>query len=104
MASSLSIAILAALHDRPTVDEIISWIDVETILLLFTMMILVGILTETGVFDYLAVYAYKVSSICDMKYSNTLVVIKHVNLHQKENGVKGRKKEFNVVRRCKKVW
>jgi Na+/H+ antiporter NhaD/arsenite permease-like protein len=60
LASSLSIAILAALHDRPTVHEIMAWIDVETILLLFTMMILVGILTETGVFDYLAVYAYKV--------------------------------------------
>lgn len=37
------------------------WIDVETILLLFAMMILVGILTETGVFDHLAVYAYRVN-------------------------------------------
>lgn len=36
------------------------WIDVETILLLFSMMILVGILTETGVFDHLAVYAFRV--------------------------------------------
>lgn len=60
MSPLFSIAILAALHDRPTVHEIISWIDIETILLLFTMMILVGILTETGVFDFLAVYAYKV--------------------------------------------
>lgn len=60
LASCLSIALLAALEDRPTVEEIISWIDVETILLLFSMMLLVGILTETGIFDYLAVYAYKV--------------------------------------------
>lgn len=60
LASTLSIGILACLNDRPTVEEIVKWIDVETILLLFSMMILVGILTETGVFDYLAVYAYKV--------------------------------------------
>jgi Na+/H+ antiporter NhaD/arsenite permease-like protein len=60
IASTLSIALLAALNDRPTQEEIIAWIDVETIFLLFSMMILVGILTETGIFDHLAVYAYKV--------------------------------------------
>lgn len=60
IASTLSIAFLAALNDRPTHEEIIGWIDVETILLLFSMMILVAILTETGVFDHLAVYAYRV--------------------------------------------
>jgi len=41
-------------------SELISWIDVETLLLLFSMMVLVAILSETGIFDYLAVYAYKV--------------------------------------------
>lgn len=40
--------------------ELISWIDVDTLLLLFSMMILVAVFAETGVFDYLAVYAYKV--------------------------------------------
>uniref|UniRef100_A0A336L061 CSON002011 protein n=1 Tax=Culicoides sonorensis TaxID=179676 RepID=A0A336L061_CULSO len=62
LASCLSIALLAALNDRPTVEEIISWIDVEIVLLLFSMMLLVGIMTETGVFDYLAVYAYKIAN------------------------------------------
>lgn len=62
LASCLSIALLAALDDRPMVEEIISWIDVETILLLFSMMLLVGILSETGIFDYLAVYAYKITN------------------------------------------
>lgn len=62
IVSTLSIALLAALNDRPTHDEIMGWIDVETILLLFSMMILVAILTETGVFDHLAVYAYKVTN------------------------------------------
>lgn len=60
IASTLSIALLAALNDRPTHEEIIGWIDVETILLLFAMMILVAIMSETGVFNHIAVYAYKV--------------------------------------------
>lgn len=60
IASTLSIAFLAALNDRPTHHEIIGWIDVETILLLFSMMIIVAVLTETGVFNHLAVYAYRV--------------------------------------------
>lgn len=54
------IGILAAMNERPPMSLIMSWIDVETILLLFGMMIIVAILSETGVFDYLAVYAYKV--------------------------------------------
>ena len=67
IVSTLSIALLAALNDRPTHEEIMGWIDVETILLLFSMMILVAILTETGVFDHLAVYAYRVSRIKRVK-------------------------------------
>lgn len=61
LISTLSIAILAALHDRPTMKDLILWIDSETIILLFSMMIIVAILTETGVFDYLAVYTFKVT-------------------------------------------
>lgn len=60
IASTSAIAILAIMNERPTMPEIMSWIDVETLLLLFGMMILVAILSETGIFDYLAVYAYKV--------------------------------------------
>lgn len=50
------------MNERPPMTLIMSWIDIETLLLLFGMMILVAILSETGIFDYLAVYAYKVSS------------------------------------------
>lgn len=42
-------------------SELISWIDVDTLLLLFSMMILVAVTAETGIFDWLAVYAYKVA-------------------------------------------
>lgn len=60
IASTLAVGILAAMNERPPMATIISWIDVETLLLLFGMMILVAILSETGAFDYLAVYAFKV--------------------------------------------
>lgn len=74
IASTLALAVLAIMHQKPPMEEIISWIDVETLLLLFGMMVLVAILSETGLFDYLAVYAYKVTtfnslplhSICDL--------------------------------------
>ncbi|XP_058453934.1 P protein-like isoform X2 [Malaya genurostris] len=62
IASTLAISILAALDDRPTMDDVVGWIDVETILLLFSMMILVAILAETGIFDFLAVYIYKITN------------------------------------------
>ncbi|KAK3928138.1 P protein [Frankliniella fusca] len=61
IASTMSVAILAALNERPSMAELISWIDVETLLLLFSMMVLVAIFSETGIFDYLAVYAYKIT-------------------------------------------
>lgn len=58
--NTLLLGILAAMNERPTMSVIISWIDTETLLLLFGMMIIVAVLAETGVFDYLAVYAFKV--------------------------------------------
>lgn len=62
LASTMSVGILAALNERPTMAELISWIDMDTLLLLFSMMVLVGIIAETGIFDWLAVYAYKITS------------------------------------------
>lgn len=61
IASTMAVGILAAMNERPPMALIISWIDVETLLLLFGMMILVAILSETGAFDFLAVYAFKVN-------------------------------------------
>ncbi|XP_012265153.2 P protein [Athalia rosae] len=61
LASTMSVAILAALNERPSMAELISWIDSETLLLLFSMMVLVAIFSETGIFDYLAVFAYKIT-------------------------------------------
>lgn len=61
LSSTISVAILAALDDRPTMAEVISWIGIDTLLLLFSMMVIVTLLSETGVFEYMSVLAYKVS-------------------------------------------
>lgn len=72
VASTMSIAILAMMDERPTMPQIMSWVDIETLLLLFGMMILVAILSETGIFDYLAVYAFKVFRSLNIKKTNCL--------------------------------
>ncbi|KAJ8707733.1 hypothetical protein PYW07_011410 [Mythimna separata] len=61
LSSSLAVAVLALAGERPTLSELVSWLDVETLLLLFSMMLLVAILAETGLFDYLAVLAFEVT-------------------------------------------
>ncbi|CAH2056114.1 unnamed protein product, partial [Iphiclides podalirius] len=61
LSSSLGIAVLALGGARPSLPELVSWLDVETLLLLFSMMVLVAILAETGLFDYLAVVAFEVT-------------------------------------------
>lgn len=59
ISSIVAIGLLAALNDKPTFGDIVGWMNCETLLLLFSMMILVGILTETGIFNYLAVIAFR---------------------------------------------
>ena len=61
LGSTLAIAILAVLGKRPELEVIISWIDYETVCLLFGMMIIVGIISDTGFFDYFAIKAYRLS-------------------------------------------
>lgn len=61
LAAFASIGTLAAFQDRPTMNDIIKWIDYETLLLIFSMMILVAVLIDTGIFDYIAVYTFQVS-------------------------------------------
>uniref|UniRef100_A0A8C4XWR7 OCA2 melanosomal transmembrane protein n=1 Tax=Gopherus evgoodei TaxID=1825980 RepID=A0A8C4XWR7_9SAUR len=46
---------------RPSMVKVVEWIDYETLALLFGMMLLVAIFSETGFFDYCAVKAYQLS-------------------------------------------
>ncbi|XP_028031747.1 P protein-like isoform X1 [Bombyx mandarina] len=59
--STTALAVLSLLGERPSLPELISWLDMETLLLLFSMMLLVAIMAETGLFDYLAVYTFEVT-------------------------------------------
>lgn len=68
LAAFVSIGTLSAFQDRPTMDDMIKWIDYETLLLIFSMMILVAILIDTGIFDYIAVYTFQVRTILIMRY------------------------------------
>lgn len=61
LAATAAIACLALTGDRPSLTTVLSWLDVETLSLLFGMMLLVAILCETGFFDYAAVVAFRVA-------------------------------------------
>ncbi|XP_070391454.1 P protein-like [Dermacentor albipictus] len=61
LAATAAIACLALIGDRPSLAKVMSWLDVETLCLLFGMMVLVAILCETGFFDYAAVVAFRVA-------------------------------------------
>eukprot|EP01113_Clastostelium_recurvatum_P034342 TRINITY_DN4648_c0_g2_i2.p1 TRINITY_DN4648_c0_g2~~TRINITY_DN4648_c0_g2_i2.p1 ORF type:complete len:909 (-),score=187.32 TRINITY_DN4648_c0_g2_i2:69-2687(-) len=59
--SFASLAILAALGDRPNLAVITSWIEYNTLALLFGMMIIVGLSSNTGFFEWTALKAYEMS-------------------------------------------
>ncbi|XP_008267970.1 P protein isoform X1 [Oryctolagus cuniculus] len=61
LGSLAALAALAVIGDRPSLTHVVEWIDFETLALLFGMMILVAIFSETGFFDYCAVKAYHLS-------------------------------------------
>lgn len=62
MSSTAAIGLLSVLDDRPLMSDIVQWMNTETLLMVFSIMILVGFLNETGVFNYIAVYAFKKSN------------------------------------------
>ncbi|XP_053491887.1 P protein isoform X1 [Ictalurus furcatus] len=61
LGSLAALAALAYIGDRPSLMTVVEWIDFETLALLFGMMILVAIFSDTGFFDYCAVKAYQLS-------------------------------------------
>jgi len=61
IGSFWALALLSVIQVRPAFLEVITWIDYDTLGLLFGMMIMVGIFSETGFFEYSAVKAYKFS-------------------------------------------
>ncbi|OCT92504.1 hypothetical protein XELAEV_18015561mg [Xenopus laevis] len=55
LGSLAALAALALVGDRPSLAKVVEWIDYETLALLFGMMILVAVFSDTGFFDYCAV-------------------------------------------------
>ncbi|KNC49431.1 tyrosine transporter [Thecamonas trahens ATCC 50062] len=62
LGSFITLATLAAIDERPSLETIIGWIEYETVCLLFGMMVMVGIFSTTGFFEWVAVKAYKFSN------------------------------------------
>eukprot|EP00958_Prasinococcus_capsulatus_P000134 scaffold4_cov396-Prasinococcus_capsulatus_cf.AAC.28 len=61
IGAGLVIFFLAAEHRMPELDEIVTWMDIPTLSLLWGMMVIVGILAETGVFEWSAVKVFGIS-------------------------------------------
>ncbi|KAH8397591.1 hypothetical protein KR215_000139, partial [Drosophila sulfurigaster] len=61
LVSATAIGFLCMMDLRPTFHTILSWIDIDTLMLLFGMMVMVAILSDTGLFDYLSLFAYRLS-------------------------------------------
>eukprot|EP00731_Ephydatia_muelleri_P031092 Em0022g606a len=61
IGSTATLATLAMLHKRPSLEEIISWINTDTICLLVGMMMLVDVFSHTGLLDYASVKACKLT-------------------------------------------
>ena len=61
IGSFIALSILSVVRFRPSLEVVITWIDFETIGLLFGMMIMVGIFSTTGFFEYSAIKAYKLA-------------------------------------------
>ena len=57
----VALAVTSSLEGRPSLETVISYIDFETCCLLFGMMMMVGIFSQTGFFEWCAVKAFKLS-------------------------------------------
>ena len=58
LGSFVALAFLSVLRYRPSLELVITWIDFETICLLFGMMVMVGIFSTTGFFEWSAIKAF----------------------------------------------
>jgi Na+/H+ antiporter NhaD/arsenite permease-like protein len=71
----MSFAAVSLLYGRPSLEILASWIDFQTLGLLLGMMIMVGILSETGLFEWLAVRTYVFSRGVIWRLAATLCLI-----------------------------
>lgn len=73
------------MNDRPTMHDIVNWIDSEALLLIFSMMTIVSILMETGIFDYIAVFTFEVCLfIPDHRFASISVFVFRLQISRGE--------------------
>ncbi|XP_072171093.1 P protein-like [Diadema setosum] len=61
LGSFAVLAILTSYNQRPTLEVVMEWLDYDTLALLWGMMTIVAIFSETGFFDYCALVSYKLA-------------------------------------------
>lgn len=61
IGAAASVAAYACLVEFVTMEQLLDWLDLETLSLLFGMMIIVNVLSGSGLFDFLAIWSYKQS-------------------------------------------
>lgn len=62
IGASAAVAAHDCLIDYVEMEEILKWEDLETLALLFGMMIIVNVLSESGLFNFLAIWSYSKSN------------------------------------------
>ncbi|KAG9510215.1 P protein [Fragariocoptes setiger] len=58
IGATLAVTVYTCVRQKPDLETIISWNDTETTSLLFGMMLIMAVLSDTGLFDYMAVECY----------------------------------------------
>ncbi|XP_072040716.1 P protein-like [Amphiura filiformis] len=61
VGSFAALATLSAFNERPSMEVVMTWLDYETLALLWGMMTIVAIFSETGFFDWCALMSYKIA-------------------------------------------
>lgn len=59
IGAAVSVAAYDCLVEHVKMEEIVQWVDLETLALLFGMMTIVNVLALSGLFDFLAIWSYK---------------------------------------------
>ena len=70
LASTAAITALAWLNVRPSLEEVITWVDVETLVLLFGMMVIVSVISETGEIYEKLPYLIKIGVVSSTSFRN----------------------------------
>lgn len=61
LALTAAVAVLCVMNNAPTITEMASWNDMDTLIFIFCMMIMTSVLAKTGFLDYATMIAYKLS-------------------------------------------